>query len=50
MSLIHTCELCGASPFDCLVTLQRHADGLSARPEQWPPLNYQATHANTAAA
>ena len=26
MSLIHTCELCGANPFDYLTELDRHAD------------------------
>jgi hypothetical protein len=25
MSLIHTCELCGANPFDSLTQVQRHA-------------------------
>ena len=25
MSLIHTCELCGANPFDSLTPVQRHA-------------------------
>lgn len=41
MSLIHTCELCGVSPFDYLVELQKNADELAARPEQWMPWNYQ---------
>ncbi len=41
MSLIHTCELCGVSPFDYLVELQKNADDLAARPEQWMPWNYQ---------
>ena len=27
MSLIHTCELCGANSFDYLTELQRHAAG-----------------------
>jgi hypothetical protein len=44
MSLIHTCELCGASPFDYLVALQKNADDLAARPEQWMPWNYQDAH------
>jgi len=26
MSLIHTCELNGANPFDCLTELQRYAE------------------------
>jgi len=32
MSLIHTCELCGANPFDYLTELQRHADELARNP------------------
>lgn len=47
MSLIHTCELSGANPFNYLVTLHRHADQLSANPDQWLPWNYQATLAGS---
>ena len=43
MSLIHTCQLCGASPFDYLTELERHAAELSANPEQWMPWNYRET-------
>ncbi len=43
MSLIYTCELCGANPFDYLTELQRHASALAARPQDWMPWNYQAT-------
>ena len=43
MSLIHTCELCGANPFDYLTQLQRHAGELARNPSQWMPWNYQAT-------
>ena len=32
MSLIHTCELSGANPFDYLTELQRHAEELTANP------------------
>ena len=32
MSLIHTCELNGANPFDYLTELQRHAEELAAKP------------------
>src|SRR5947207_1431445 len=32
MSLIHTCELAGANPFDYLTQLQRHASELAANP------------------
>jgi hypothetical protein len=41
MSLIHTCELGGANPFDYLTELQRHAADLAAHPEQWMPWNYR---------
>ncbi len=41
MSLIHTCELCGANPFDYLTELERHADELSSNPRNWMPWNYR---------
>jgi hypothetical protein len=40
-SLIHTCELCGANPFD-LTQLQRHVVELARNPSQWMPWNYHA--------
>ena len=43
MSLIHTCELCGANPFDYLTELQRHAAELKRNPREWMPWNYRAT-------
>jgi hypothetical protein len=43
MSLIHTCELCGANPFDYLTGLERHADELAAHPQRWMPWNYRET-------
>jgi transposase len=43
MSLIHTCELCGANPFDYLTELDRHAEELSSRPGDWMPWNYRET-------
>lgn len=43
MSLIHTCELNGANPFDYLTELQRHAEELRAKPVEWMPWNYRAT-------
>jgi len=43
MSLIHTCELNGANPFDYLTELQRHAEQLRAKPAEWMPWNYRAT-------
>ena len=32
MSLIHTCELNGANPFDYLTELQRHSEELKQKP------------------
>jgi transposase len=43
MSLIHTCELNGANPFDYLTELQRHAEELKPRPSEWMPWNYRET-------
>jgi len=43
MSLIHTCELNEADPFDYLTALQRHADALASRPASWLPWTYRAT-------
>ena len=43
MSLIHTCELSDANPFDYLTQLQRHAGELARNPSQWMPWNYPAT-------
>jgi hypothetical protein len=40
MSLIHTCELADANPFDYLTQLQRHAGELAANPSAWMPWNY----------
>lgn len=41
MSLIHTCYLCGANPFDYLTELQRNHDRVPAAPGAWMPWNYQ---------
>jgi transposase len=49
MSLIHTCELNGADPFDYLNQLQRHAEELKLTPSDWMPWNYRATLARTGA-
>jgi transposase len=49
MSLIHTCELNGANPFDYLTALQKHADELRAHPADWMPWNYRDTLARQAA-
>jgi hypothetical protein len=43
MSLIHTCELNAANPFDHLTELQRHTAELRARPAEWMPWNYRET-------
>jgi len=40
MSLIHTCELAGANPFDYLTELQRHVSELVAKPSAWMPWNF----------
>lgn len=41
MSLIHTCELNGANPFDYLVALQRHHEIVAKSPSQWMPWNFR---------
>jgi len=41
MSLIHTCALCEANPFDYLTELLTHADELPSHPQQWMPWNYR---------
>jgi transposase len=43
MSLIHTCELCGANPFDYLTELERHREELSSNPQNWMPWSYRET-------
>lgn len=42
MSLIHTCNLCGANPFDYLIQLQKHSEELRQKPGDWMPWNYPA--------
>src|SRR6266487_423349 len=49
MSLIHTCELNGANPFDYLTELQRHSEELKQKPSDWMPWNYRETLARTGA-
>ncbi len=41
MSLIYTCQLNQANPFDYLTQLQRHADALANGPQLWMPWNYR---------
>jgi hypothetical protein len=43
MSLIYTCELNRANPFDYLPELERHANELARNPSEWMPWNYRAT-------
>ena len=40
MSLIHTCNLASANPFDYLTALQEHADEMAKNPGEWMPWNY----------
>lgn len=41
MSLINTCYLAAADPFDYLTQLQRHSERVHASPGDWMPWNYQ---------
>jgi transposase len=41
MSLIYTCELSGANPFDYLNQLQLNAADVMTSPERWMPWNYR---------
>jgi transposase len=43
MSLIHSCELNDANPFDYLTELQKHAAELAKHPAAWMPWNYRQT-------
>ena len=43
MSLIHTCELAKANPFDYLTQLEHHATAADANPQGWMPWNYRET-------
>jgi hypothetical protein len=43
MSLIYTCQLCGANPFDYLTESQRHRRELFQTPSEWMPWNYRET-------
>ena len=50
MSLIHTCALGEANPFDYLTELERHASEVTANPQDWMPWNYRETIGSTVAA
>jgi len=41
MSLIYTCELCGANAFDFLNQLQLNAEAVTKSPDRWMPWNYR---------
>ena len=41
MSIIHTAELCGTSPFDYLCAIMANADRVRASPSLWLPWNYR---------
>lgn len=41
MTLIHSAELSGASPFEYLTALLRNAERVRASPAEWLPWNYQ---------
>lgn len=43
MSLIHTCRLNGAAPFDYLTSLQHNSRWVKQHPQQWLPWTYQNT-------
>jgi hypothetical protein len=43
MSLIYTCQLCMANPFDYLTELYRNAEDVAAHPDRWLPWNYRET-------
>jgi len=47
MSLIHTCELNKANPFDYLTELLRHPMEMKASPADWMPWNYRETLARS---
>ncbi len=49
MSLIHTCELSNANPFDYLTQLQQHAGEPARHPSQWMPWTTTATLDNSGA-
>ncbi len=38
--VVATCELCGVNPFHYLTELDRHAQEVAARPQDWMPWNY----------
>ncbi len=47
MSLIHTCRLNGANPFDYLLAIATHAQAVQLIPKAWLPWNYPKSAAGT---
>ena len=43
MSLIYTCQLNEANPFDYLTELQKHYPEVEQAPAEWMPWNYRDT-------
>jgi len=41
MSIIHTCRLSKANPFDYLIALQKHSHEVFKNPQKWLPWNYK---------
>ena len=50
MSLVYTCQLAKANPFDYLTTLLDHKAAIALRPQDWLPWNYADALARTRAA
>jgi transposase len=46
MSIIHTAELCRASPFDYLCAIMTNVERVLACPSEWLPWNYQSALAS----
>jgi hypothetical protein len=47
MSLIHTCRLNGANPFDYLMAVTTHAEAVKLAPQTWLPWNYPRSETKT---
>jgi transposase len=47
MSLIYTCQMCGANPFEYLQALQTHVDEVKKSAHEWLPWNYHQSLADT---
>lgn len=50
MSLVYTCQLAKANPFDYLTTLLDHNAAIALRPQDWMPWNYADALARTRSA